>query len=296
MATTNDLILVTGANGQLGRRIVDALLARPAASIPGRIAVSVRDPDKAKDLADRGVVVRRGDFADASSLRSAFAGVSRLVLVSSNAAATGGDPIAQHSAVVDAARDNGVGHVFYTSHAAASATSRFPPMHTHAATEALLSSSGLRWTALRNGFYANSALALLRRALDSGVLETTADGKVAWTSHDDLADAAAAFVVDADVRDGATAALTGPAALDCDDLCAIASDVVGRAVKHVVVDEDTFRARLTAAGLPPFMAPLSLGLYAAAAAGEFSAVDPTLAARIGRPARSLRDVVTAALR
>ncbi|XXU42440.1 NAD(P)H-binding protein [Sorangium sp. So ce1014] len=114
-----------------GHGIVERLLERVGA---GQIGVSVRDPRKAEDLASRGVRVRRGDFDDAASLRDAFEGASRVLIVSSNARASGGDPIAQHRAAPLAAGEVGARRVLYTSHMGASATSAFPPMHDHAAT------------------------------------------------------------------------------------------------------------------------------------------------------------------
>ena len=135
-------------SGKLGSRVVECLLGDPSA---GPIAVSTRDPDKAGDVARRGVRVRRGDFGDPDSLPSAFEGASQLLIVSSNAAAHGGDPIAQHRAAIDAAQAAGVHRIVYTSHMGASHSSAFAPMRTHAATEDMLRTSGMEWTALRNG-------------------------------------------------------------------------------------------------------------------------------------------------
>jgi len=85
-----------------------------------------------------GVRVRHGDFEDPKSLQHAYEGATQLLMVSSNAGASGGDPRAQHRTAIDAARHVGARRIVYTSHMAASATSAFPPMHDHAATEAML--------------------------------------------------------------------------------------------------------------------------------------------------------------
>ena len=152
------MIIVTGATGQLGHATVEALARRMPA---GGIVASVRDPAKAADLAALGVGIRHGDFAQPTSLATAFKGATQLLLVSSNAAATGGDPLAQHRAAIDAARAVGIRRIIYTSHMAASPISAFPPMLDHVATEEMLAASGLAWTALRNGFYATSGLMLM---------------------------------------------------------------------------------------------------------------------------------------
>ena len=87
------MIIVTGANGLLGRAVVEKLVERVPA---GQIGVSVRDPEKASALAALGVRVRRGDFADPASLADAFEGATQVLIVSSNAAAYGGNSVAQH--------------------------------------------------------------------------------------------------------------------------------------------------------------------------------------------------------
>ena len=290
------MIIVTGATGQLGRAIVEQLVARIPAS---QVGASVRDPEKAADLQARGVRVRRGDFGEPDSLPHAFEGATQLLIVSSNAAAHGGDPIAQHRAAIDAARAAGAGRIVYTSHMAASAQSAFPPMHTHATTEDMLRESGLAWTSLRNGFYGTSGIALMGDAVQTGVIEAPADGKVSWTAHADLAEAAAILLAD-DGRterfDGPTPPLTGSQALDLDDMAGITSELLGRPVRRETLADDVLRARLAARGLPPAVAAIALGLYAASRAGEFAAVDPTLERLLGRRPIPLRALIAAQLR
>jgi uncharacterized protein YbjT (DUF2867 family) len=272
------MIVVTGATGSLGRLIVHALHERlPAVSI----GVSVRDPHKAEDWATRGVRVRRGDFAEPSTLPHAFEGADTLLLVSSNARASRQDPLVQHRAVIAAAQAAGVRRIVYTSQIAASHTSHFAPARDHAATEDMLRASGLAWTALRNGFYAQSGLALIAEGLAAGVLAAPADGKVSWTTHEDLAACAASFLVDDSCASGPTPPLTAAAAFDLAEIAALASRP-NRAVRREVISDDAFRAKYVARGAPAAAAEFALGLYGASRAGEFAAVDPTLEARIAR--------------
>ena len=281
------MIVVTGGTGRLGRRIVERLIERvPVASI----GASVRDPAKAAGLAALGVRVRQGDFAQPDSLAGAFEGAEQVLLVSSNARASGGDPLAQHRAAIAAARTAGVRQIVYTSHMGAGASSAFPPMHDHAATEGMLRESGLSWTALRNGFYASTVPMLVGDAADTGMLATPADGKVAWTAHDDLAAAAAAVLAEPGRFDGPTPPLAAQQALDLADVAAILSGLCGRLIERRVIAEDEHRNRLARAGLPPGAIATTLGLLRAARAGEFAAVDPTLARLIGRSPKPLRNV------
>ena len=280
------MIVVTGGTGKLGRLIVERLLDRMP---PARVGASVRDPAKAADLAARGVRVRRGDFAAPDTLGHAFEGAEVLLLVSSNAGATGGDPLAQHRAAIEAAAAAGVRRIVYTSHMGAGAASAFPPMRDHSATEAMLAGSGLAWTALRNGFYARSALDLMGPAFETGVLEAPADGPVAWTTHGDLAEATATLLVDG-APDGPTPPLTGREALDLDALARLAGEA-GRPMRRMVVDAEAVRAGMAARGAPPTAVAAVLGLYAAARAGEFARVDPALEQLLGCPPVAMRAVL-----
>lgn len=285
------MIIVTGATGQLGCLIVEKLLARVPAT---QVGVSVRDPAKAADLLARGVRVRRGDFDDPAGLPHALEGAARLLIVSSNAAATGGDPLAQHRAAIDAAKTAGVGRIVYTSSMGANASSAFPPMLDHAATEEMLRASGLRWTALRNGFYAESGLMLMGDFATTGVIEAPTDGKVSWTTHADLAEAAALILTEEERHDGPTPPLTGAEALDLADLAEIASSLVGRRVSRVSISEEMFKTRMNARGTPEPATRIALGLYAASRGHEFAAVDPTLEQLLGRRPTGMRELISRA--
>jgi uncharacterized protein YbjT (DUF2867 family) len=287
------MILVTGANGHLGRAVVERLLERVP---PAEIAVSVRDPEKASALASRGVTVRRGDFAESETLVRAFAGATQVLLVSSNAAAYGGDTMAQHRAAIDAARAAGVRRVVYTAHQATSAASEFFPSRDHAATEELLRASGLAWTSLRNGFYASSGLDYLigREFYETGVIEAPADGKVSWTDRNDLAAAAAAILLDEGRYDGPTPPLTANQTLDFADVAEVASEVLRRPIRRKVLSDDEFRAKIAATGAPPQAAEFGVSFYRAARNGEFNVVDPTLGRLLGREPTTLRELIARA--
>lgn len=218
------MLIITGATGQLGKRIVANLLRRVPAE---RIGVSVRSPDKATDFAAQGVRVRQGDYDQPDSLLHAWEGADRVLLISSNASASGGDPVAQHANAIAVAKHLGVERLFYTSQVSASPASRFPPGRSHAATEALLAQSGIAWTALRHGFYAQSLLTMHADGLANGMIAAPADGRVAWTTHDDLAAADAALLAGDRVIDGPTPPLTGPDAVDLAGIATLASEVKG---------------------------------------------------------------------
>ena len=151
------MIIVTGATGQLGRGVVDALLARLPA---GDIAASVRDPAKATDLAKRSVAVRRGDFADLASLATAFAGADQLLLISADK--LGEKALRLHRSAIAAARESGVRGILYTSHMGARHGSLFLPANQRARTPA--SPHGGRSAGERRALHP-AAPRLLRREL-----------------------------------------------------------------------------------------------------------------------------------
>lgn len=280
------MLVITGATGQLGRKIVHNLLQRVPAE---RIAVSVRDPNKADDLEEAGVRVRQANYEDAASLRHAWDGAQRLLLVSSNASASGGDPLAQHAAAIATARELGVERIFYTSHIASSSNSHFPPARTHAATEQMLAQSGLAWTALRHGFYADSALAMNARGFATGILAAPVDGKVSWTTHDDLAAADAILLAGTRTINGPTPPLTGSEALDLADLAEIAQTVLGKPVARHKLEDGKMIQSAEASGVASERIAIMMGYYRAARTGEFAQVDPTLSSLIGRRPQLMHD-------
>jgi uncharacterized protein YbjT (DUF2867 family) len=284
------MILVTGANGQLGRAIVERLLTRVPAA---QLGVSVRKPEQASALRERGVRVRRGDFTDAASLQHAFAGATQILIVS--AATTGDEAVRQHGAALEAARAAGVRRIVYTSHMGAGPASAFAPMVDHAATEALLQASGVAFTSLRNGFYAASGLMLMGQALETGKLVAPEDGPVSWTAHADLAEAAAIALAEEGRLDGRTPPLTASRALHLADLAAMAAELTGRPITRVTVPDDEYRASLIAHGVPEPRADLLVGLFVASRRGEFAAVDPTLERLLGRRPTSVRDLLASRL-
>jgi uncharacterized protein YbjT (DUF2867 family) len=282
------MIIVTGGTGLLGSQIVDRLLERVPAD---RVGVSVRDIDRAGELAARGVRVRRGDFTDPSSLAEAFEGANQVLIVSANL--TGDAAVAAHIAAIDAAHAAGAGRILYTSHQAAADDSVFEPMPDHAATERYLAATGIPFTALRNGFYAGTVPHLLGSALDTGELIAPADGPVSWTAHADLAEAAAIILADEGRFDGPTPPLTAPDALDLAGIAAILTEQSGRTIRRVVAEDSEWAASLVAHGVPEERAAMLLGMFRAARRGEFATATGELASLLQRPATPVRSILQA---
>jgi NAD(P)H dehydrogenase (quinone) len=280
------MIIITGATGKLGSRVVENLLTRVPAN---RIGVSVRDPHKALGFADRGVRVRQGSFTDPASLAHAFEGASQVLIVSVDK--MGEETVREHRAAIDAAVAAGTRRILYTSQMGASPKSHFQACRDHAATEEALSASGIPFTALRNGFYASSAIQFLANALQSGEILLPEDGPTNWTTHDDLAEATAAILADEGRFNGPTPPLTASRALTFADIASIATELTGRPVTRTTAPDAEFREQLITHGAPAEVADQLLGIFAASRANEFATVDPTLAKLIGREPITMETVL-----
>ncbi|WP_423462173.1 NAD(P)H-binding protein [Promicromonospora sp. MS192] len=276
------MIIVTGATGALNGATVDHLLKRVP---PARIGVSVRNPDRAKHLADRGVRVRQGSYDDAAALRRSFAGAGQVLLVSSSDITA--DVVTQHRTAIDAAVAAGAQRILYTSTHGTGFGTPYPPLAIHAAAEQHLAASGVAWTALRNGFYGD-----LRQLLgpwqETGVIAKPADGPFSWVDRRDAAEAAAAILTSDSPFDGPVD-LTLPSPVTLEDFASAASELTGREVRRMVVDDEEWVADEMANGVPEAAARFTLSMFQATRSGHFASSDPTLVRLLGRAPRSVAD-------
>jgi len=281
-------LLVTGASGNLGRRVVELLLEADA----GEVIATTRRPEKLADLAARGVDVRRADFDDPASLARAFEGADRLLLVSTDALDVPGRRLRQHRNAVAAAKKAGVRHVVYTSAPAPHPTPESSLIDDHFWTEQALAASGLQWTILRDNIYAEIILLGLPHAVATGQLVTaTETGARSYVTREDCARTAAAALASASGRQ--ILDVTGPAAVTQAELAAIASALTGRAVTHVSVEPAALRDGLLAAGMPPATADALGAFDVAAAEGRHAVVAPTVKALTGREPTPVDDFLAA---
>lgn len=278
---------VTGATGHLGRRVVLELLERgvPASDV---VAV-VRTPAKAADLAERGVVVREGDYSRPETLPAALAGVQRLLLVSADVP---GQRVAQHTAVIEAARDAGAERIAYTSILHADDTSN-PLAGEHQGTERALRTAGVPFTLLRNGWYTENYTERLGEYVERGeIVGATGRGRVSAAPRADFASAAAAALLADEVGD-VVHELGGPS-FDFDELAATVTEVTGTTVVHRDLPVADYVALLRGVGMDEGTAGFVAALDASIAAGDLETHSDDLARLLGRPATPLADALRAA--
>jgi uncharacterized protein YbjT (DUF2867 family) len=280
------MIVVTGATGALNGATVEHLLKRLPAD---EIGVSVRDVARAQHFAGRGVRVRRGSYDDPAALCESFEGADQVLLVSQND--PHGDGPGLHRTAIEAAVAAGARRILYTGHQNARGDSPFAPAREHAATEALLAGSGTAWTSLRNGFYAHSLDWLLGPWRQTGIIAAPADGPVSWTDRADEAEAAAIILAGQRPFDGPVT-LTARRAVTFDDIATIATQITGRDIRRVVVDDEQWIAGQVAAGTSESMARMLLLFFEAARSGHFAEADPLLAELLGREPRTVADLLT----
>ncbi|MDV8022854.1 SDR family oxidoreductase [Rhodococcus sp. IEGM 1330] len=280
---------VTGATGNLGGLVVDALIERGVA--PADIVAVVRNADKASPLAERGVVVRVADYSDSAAMTAALAGVDKLLLVSGSEV---GQRIAQHTNVIEAAEAAGVGLIAYTSLLAAD-TSGVSLAPEHKATEERLAASSIPAVFLRNGWYWENYLGSLAQTIEGGVLLGAAgNGKLAAASRVDFA-AAAAAVLTLDDQGGKIYELGGGERLTYAELAAVISEISGTSIVYTDVTESEYAAILQGAGLPDFVATMLASADAGIARGELDTHSGDLQALIGRASTPAAEVLRAAV-
>jgi len=280
------MIAVTGASGQLGRLVIQELLRKVPAS---RIIALARRPEAVQDL---GVQARRADYERPETLAAALAGVDKLLLVSSNEM---GRRVAQHRAVIDAAREAGVKLLVYTSVLRAE-TSPLGLAPEHAETEAYLKASGIPFVILRNGWYTENYTASIPSALAHGAfLGSAGGGRIASAARADYAAAAAAVLV-LDGQAGKTYELAGDASYTLSDLAAEIARQSGQPVIYKDLPEAEFKGVLVGVGLPEGLAALLADSDAGAAKGALLDEGRQLGRLIGRATTPLAASVAAALK
>ncbi|ETA51466.2 SDR family oxidoreductase [Ponticoccus alexandrii] len=282
--------LVTGASGQFGALVIEALLKTET---PESIGALVRRPEATAALEAQGVVVRQGDYTDAASLRVAFDGVERLLLISSSEV---GARAAQHQTAIDAAVAAGVGFVAYTSILRATESPLTILPEEHVVTERALAASGLRYAVLRNGWYSENYAMGAGTAVDLGALYGAAGaGRVSGAARRDYAEAAAAVLRGDLPESGTVYELAGDEAFTLAEFAAEISALSGKDVPYVALDEAGYKEALLGAGLPEPLAAMLADSDRGAAEGGLYSEDRSLSRLIGRPTTDWRETLRAVL-
>jgi NAD(P)H dehydrogenase (quinone) len=278
-------MLVTGATGKLGTKVVDTLLK----TVPtNQLAVSVRNPEKAEGLRVQGVDVRQGDFDRPETLDAAFKGIDRLLLISAD-----GDNetrIRQHTNAVAAAERAGVKFIAYTSIVNAQESKNFLAP-THQATEEAILKTGISYSFLRNNWYLENEISSIQGVLAGAPWVTSAgNGKVGWALQQDYAEAAAT-VLSGNGHENTIYELSGKL-LSQDELASALSSVLRKEVSVQLVDDATYADIMKGAGVPDFLIPMLVDIQKGIREGTLEIESNDFEKLLGRPATPINEGLT----
>lgn len=277
-------MLVTGATGKLGTKIIDSILKTVPAS---QLVVSVRNPEKAAGLRARGVEVRLGDFDRPETLDSAFAGIDRLLIISAD-----GDNetrIRQHTSAVAAAERARVNFIAYTSLGNASESKMFlaPP---HKATEEAILKTGIAYSFLRNNWYFENEISSIQGVKAGAPWVTSAvSGKVGWALQQDYAEAAAA-VLTGTGHENTIYELSGKL-MTQEEFAAALGTVLGKEVPVHQVDDTTYADIMKGAEVPEFIIPFLVDIQKDIRAGALEIESNDFETLLGRPATPINEAL-----
>lgn len=289
---TNARLFVTGATGQLGRLVIGNLLQTVPAA---QVVAGVRDTasEAARTLAGLGVAIRKADYSQPDTLASAFAGIDRLLLVSSSEI---GQRLVQHQNVITAAETAGIRLIAYTSILRAD-TSPLALAGEHRATESMLAASGVPCVLLRNGWYTENYAASIPPALAHGVfLGGAGEGRIASAARADYAAAASAVLTAETDQGGRVYELAGDEAYTLSEFAAAIAQASGKPVAYRDLPREAFEAALIGSGLPELVAGLLADSDAGARQGGLFDDGRQLSALICRPTTPAATVIAAALK
>ncbi|MGF6156107.1 NAD(P)H dehydrogenase (quinone) [Ensifer sp. KUDG1] len=274
----SDTLLVTGATGQLGKLVLDQLLASGVA--PSRIIATSRDTAKLADYIARGFQARVADFDDPASLDQAFAGADRILIISTDALDQPGKRLKQHLAAVAAAKKAGAKHIVYTSMPSPE-TSVIPFAPDHLGTENAIKATGIPYTILRNGWYMENLFMALPHALETGQwYSSSGEGRLAHIARADAAKAAAAALASS-TGESHTYTLTGGELRSTDEIAALVAKATGKPLNVVHISDEALAGGLKSAGLPDFLIPIVVSFDANTRGGHIDMVTSDVTALTG---------------
>jgi len=281
------MIFITGATGHFGKAVIDFLLAKGTPA--NTIGALVRDRTKATDLISRGINTKVGDYNDYSSLIEAFTGVDKLLLVSGSDIV---NHLEQHANVVNAAKEAGVKHLIYTSFVRKNDTATSPIAmlaKSHIETEKFIKASGIPFTILKNSLYAEVLPMFLgEKVLETGVYLPAGNGKAAFTTRLDMAEAGAA-VLTGNGHENKEYILAGNSNYSLNDVAVFLTELTGKEVAYTSPAADVYTNTMVNAGVPLEYAGMFAGFGAAIEQGEFETSTSELETLLNRKPTTLKE-------
>lgn len=287
------MIAISAASGQLGRHVIETLL-KTQPDTP--FVALARRPESLADFAERGVTVRYADYNEPASLLEALEGVNRLLMISSSEV---GQRVAQHQAIIDAAKAKNLSFVAYTSILHCDTSPLSILADEHAQTEQALADSGLKHALLRNGWYSENYLQSVGAALEHGTLLGCAgEGRFATASRQDFAEAAVKVLTETYATQETQRTvyeLAGDTAFTLAEFAAAISEISAKPVAYRDMPEQEYTQALIGMGLPEVFAHMLANSESGAKAGGLYDESRQLATLIGRATTPWQETLREAL-
>lgn len=273
-------ILITGATGNFGGAAIAHLLKQgfPAANI----SALARNEEKAQDLKKKGVDIRLGNYDDYGSLVSAFEGVDKLLLVSGTDLEK---RLVQHKNAVNAAKEAGVNHFFYTSFERKNESEDSPiakVARAHIETEKQMKDSGMSYTIFRNNIYMDMIPVFAgENVTETGLYFPAGDTGVAFALRKEMAEAAA-NVLTGKGHENKEYHFSNTENITFSEIGDIISEATGKAIPYTDPGNKEYLDTLLDNGVPKEMAEMSASFAEGMKQGEFKADHTDLDKLLGR--------------
>ncbi len=278
------MILITGATGNLGSKVIDTLLE----TIPARqMAALVRHENKARLLKEKGVTIRIGDYDDKAALEEAMRGIEKVLLVSGGRAENG---LQQHQNVVDAAKKAGVKCIAYTGRCLKDKnTLANELMKRHFETEDYIIASGMNYILFRNILYLDTlSVFLSKNELEKGIALPAGDGKVSYVLRSDQAEAIGR-VLAGDNCSNRIYHFTSSQTYSFYDVAKALSELSGKTISYTSVDPGTFKDKAKELGIPDFAVNMTIAFMTDIKNGQEETVSDDLENILGRKPINLKE-------
>ncbi|WKV52252.1 NAD(P)H-binding protein [Dickeya fangzhongdai] len=280
---------VSGAGGQLGNAIIAELTKRTGNS-------SVVGISRSPENIQISVEGRRGDYNQPESLRSAYSGLDRLLIIPSPDLQPGIRG-AQYITAINAAVTSGVEHIVLLSSVLAEPVEEPDIGASFWKAEQYLKENAKSWTILRMNYYAESFAQWASMLLGSGssVLPGLGENRTAFVARDDVA-AAAAGILLGDGHAGATYHATGEESVSGQARAALVSEISGKPLRFVVTTAERMSGELALAGMSEVYVNAVIGIEQHSVDGSYDIVTDDVERLTGRKPRAFRDVLSACLK
>ncbi len=281
------MILITGATGHFGTKTIETLLKKNIR--PNHIVAFVRDITKAEYLEKKGIILRKGDYDNYTSLINAFKDVDQLLLISGNDI---NHREKQQENVIKAAKEAKIKHITYTSLARKDESDSSPIAiiaKAHINTEKAIINSGLAYTILRNNLYSDTLPMFMgENILNAGIFLPAGEGRIAFASRNDMAEATA-IILSTKGHENKIYHFSNIENVDFYRIAVILSEITRKNIKYLNPDIKTYRHILSTSETSKEALKSIISFAEAMKAGEFEEISKDLEMLLGRPPQSVKE-------